>query len=51
LAGRLAAQGGLIVSPGEFYGPTGAGYVRVAAVAPMERLELIASRLGSATSG
>jgi aspartate/methionine/tyrosine aminotransferase len=51
LAARLAAQGGLIVSPGEFYGPTGAGYVRVAAVAPMERLELIASRLGSATSG
>ena len=51
LAGRLAAQGGLIVSPGEFYGPAGAGYVRVAAVAPMERLELVASRLGPATSG
>jgi aspartate/methionine/tyrosine aminotransferase len=45
LAARLAAQGGLIVSPGEFYGPAGAGYVRVAAVAPMERLELVAGRL------
>ena len=47
LAARLAAQGGLIVSPGEFYGPAGAGYVRVAAVAPMERLDLAAARLRS----
>jgi succinyldiaminopimelate transaminase len=48
LAGRLAAEGGLVVSPGELYGPAGAGHVRVAAVAPMERLELVASRLGVA---
>ena len=47
LTARLAAQGGVIVSPGEFYGPAGAGYVRVAAVAPMERLELVAARLGA----
>jgi aspartate/methionine/tyrosine aminotransferase len=34
------------VSPGEFYGPDGAGYVRVAAVAPDERIELAARRVG-----
>ena len=33
--------------PGEFYGPAGAGHMRVAAVAPMERIELVASRLGA----
>jgi aspartate/methionine/tyrosine aminotransferase len=43
---RLAAEGGALVSPGEFYGPAGAGYVRVAMVQPRERLELVASRLG-----
>lgn len=48
LAARLAGEAGLIVSPGEFYGPAGAGYVRVAAVAPTDRIELVASRLGVA---
>jgi aspartate/methionine/tyrosine aminotransferase len=47
LTARLAQQGGVIVSPGEFYGAAGARYVRVAAVAPMERLELVARRLGA----
>jgi aspartate/methionine/tyrosine aminotransferase len=37
-----------LVSPGEFYGPTGADHVRVAAVQPDERIELIARRLGVA---
>jgi succinyldiaminopimelate transaminase len=46
LSARLAAEAGLVVSPGEFYGPGGAGYVRVAAVAPMDRIELVASRAG-----
>jgi succinyldiaminopimelate transaminase len=41
---RLAVAGGLLVSPGEFYGAP--GYVRVAAVAPTERIELVAARLG-----
>lgn len=45
LTEKLALEGGVIVSPGEFYGPAGAGYVRVAAVAPMERLDLVAERL------
>jgi aspartate/methionine/tyrosine aminotransferase len=45
VAERLALDGGLLVSPGEFYGPDGADFVRVAVVQPMERLELVASRL------
>jgi succinyldiaminopimelate transaminase len=43
---HLAATGGLLVSPGEFYGPDGSGYVRIAMVQPMERLDLVAERLG-----
>ncbi|MHB1913173.1 MAG: aminotransferase class I/II-fold pyridoxal phosphate-dependent enzyme, partial [Acidimicrobiales bacterium] len=46
LTDRLAAEGGVLVSPGEFYGRAGAGHIRVAMVAPMESLELVASRLG-----
>jgi succinyldiaminopimelate transaminase len=42
----LAEKGGVLVSPGSFYGPRGAGYVRIAMVAPLERLELVARRLG-----
>jgi succinyldiaminopimelate transaminase len=47
LARALAEAGGVVVSPGEFYGPTGAGHVRVAAVQPDERIELVAERLAS----
>lgn len=46
LTTRLAATWGALVSPGEFYGPAGAAYVRIAAVQPDERLELLASRAG-----
>jgi succinyldiaminopimelate transaminase len=42
----LAADAGCLVSPGEFYGPTGAAHVRVAAVQPDDRIELVAARLG-----
>jgi len=45
LAELLAKQAGIVVSPGEFYGSAGAGHIRVAVVAPMDRLELAASRL------
>jgi succinyldiaminopimelate transaminase len=45
LTHRLAEQGGVLVSPGEFYGPLGAGFVRVAVVQPDERIELVAERL------
>jgi len=44
---RLAEKGGVLVSPGDLYGAGGAGYVRVAMVQPMERLRLVAERLGS----
>lgn len=45
-AERLAVEAGVLVSPGEFYGPAGAGHVRVAVVQPDERLRLAADRLG-----
>lgn len=44
LTGRLATELGMLVSPGDFYGPAGAGHVRVAAVQPEHRLELLARR-------
>lgn len=43
----LAAAGGVLVSPGDFYGPAGRRYVRVAMVAPDDRLELVAQRLSA----
>jgi succinyldiaminopimelate transaminase len=43
----LARHGGLVVSPGEFYG-AGHDYVRVALVEPQSRLELVGERLGAA---
>lgn len=45
-AEHLAAEGGALVSPGDIYGAAGAGYVRVAMVQPLDRLELVARRLG-----
>ena len=45
VAELLALEAGLLVSPGEFYGPDGADHVRVAVVQPMSRLELVAERL------
>lgn len=44
---ELAAKGGVLVSPGDLYGPAGAGHVRVAMVQPVERLRLVAERLGA----
>jgi aspartate/methionine/tyrosine aminotransferase len=44
----LALRGGLLVSPGDLYGPDGAGFVRVAVVQPIERLHLVAERLARA---
>lgn len=45
LARDLATRGGTLVSPGEFYGPAGAGFVRMAMVQPLDRIELIGRRL------
>ena len=41
----LARRSGVIVSPGEFYGPGGAGHVRLAVVQPTEALQLAVDRL------
>jgi len=45
LAAELARRAGCLVSPGDFYGPAGTGFVRIAAVQPDERLALVAERL------
>lgn len=46
-ARRLATDAGVLVSPGEFYGSAAAGHVRLALVAPRERLDLAAERVGA----
>lgn len=50
LTAALAAAGGLLVSPGDFYGPAGSRFVRIALVAPDDQLELVAERLARARS-
>jgi succinyldiaminopimelate transaminase len=50
LAAWLAREGGLLVSPGDLYGADGAGFVRIAVVQPMERLQLVADRLSRAAA-
>jgi aspartate/methionine/tyrosine aminotransferase len=50
MARDLAQWGGLLVSPGDLYGEDGAGFARLAVVQPMERLELVAARLGRGAS-
>ena len=47
-ARRLAAEAGVLASPGEFYGDAGADHVRLALVAPDAQLDRIAERLRSA---
>lgn len=42
----MAEAGGALVSPGSFYGPGGPGFARLAMVAPRQRLDLVATRLG-----
>jgi succinyldiaminopimelate transaminase len=51
MAEALAADGGLLVSPGDLYGEGGAGHVRVAVVQPMERLALVGERLAMVRHG
>lgn len=45
LAEWLAENAGLIVSPGEFYGPSAARYIRVAMVATTSRIQMLADRV------
>ncbi len=44
LTRKLAETTGALVSPGEFYGPAGADFVRVAAVQPIERIQAAVDR-------
>jgi len=45
LATELARSAGCLVSPGDFYGPRGAGHARLAVVQPDERLAVVIERL------
>lgn len=45
LTERIARDIGVIVSPGEFYGPSATGFIRVAAVQPDELLDKIAHKV------
>lgn len=45
LTGELAERGGVLVAPGDLYGPRGAEHIRVALVQPDDRLDLVADRL------
>ncbi|HUC37103.1 MAG TPA: aminotransferase class I/II-fold pyridoxal phosphate-dependent enzyme [Acidimicrobiales bacterium] len=45
LTEALARAGGALVSPGDFYGTSSGGWVRVAAVQPDVRIDLVAERL------
>lgn len=51
LARRVAEEMGALVSPGEFYGPAGAGHVRVAAVAPDAHIDLLEQRVAAGGGG
>ena len=42
---QLLEEVGLLASPGEFYGPSGSGYVRIAAVQTDDRIALVEQRL------
>ncbi len=42
---RLLAEAGILVAPGEFYGPSGTAHIRVALTATDERIDAAASRL------
>jgi succinyldiaminopimelate transaminase len=51
MAEALARDGGLLASPGDLYGEDAGGHVRVAVVQSMERLGLVAERLGRVSHG
>jgi aspartate/methionine/tyrosine aminotransferase len=42
---RVLAQAGILVAPGEFYGPAGARHIRLALTATDERIDAAAARL------
>ena len=44
---RVLAEAGILVAPGEFYGPSGARHVRVALTATDERIDAAVERLAA----
>jgi aspartate/methionine/tyrosine aminotransferase len=44
---RMLAQAGILVAPGEFYGPAGLRYIRLAVTATDERISAAAARLSA----
>jgi aspartate/methionine/tyrosine aminotransferase len=44
---ELLSEAGILVAPGEFYGPAGTGHIRVALTATDERIEAAAKRLAA----
>ena len=48
IAGRLARDAGLLVSPGDLYGAAGAGHARLALVQPDDRIAVALDRLAQA---
>ncbi len=50
IARRLATGGGLLVSPGDFYGAAGAAHVRLALVQPTDALQRCLDRLDRASA-
>lgn len=50
IAAQLAHEAGLLVAPGDLYGPSGADHVRLALVQPHERFELAFERLADTAS-
>ncbi|MHB8593678.1 MAG: aminotransferase class I/II-fold pyridoxal phosphate-dependent enzyme, partial [Acidimicrobiales bacterium] len=49
LAEVLARAAGVLVSPGDLYGEAGSGFVRMAVVAPDDRIALVVDRLAAGT--
>jgi aspartate/methionine/tyrosine aminotransferase len=50
IAAQLATSAGLLVAPGDLYGPAGADHIRLALVQPTDRFELAFDRLANAPS-
>ena len=50
IAAQLAHAAGLLVAPGDLYGPAGADHVRLALVQPRDRFELAFDRLARTPS-
>ncbi|MGH3273831.1 MAG: succinyldiaminopimelate transaminase, partial [Streptosporangiaceae bacterium] len=43
----VLAKAGILVAPGDFYGPSGTGHIRVALTATDERIAAAATRLAA----